>query len=119
MTSPLAEAAKAVRIDIKAAPGAGIPPSRKPKTPAVSLGEFERGWTSPGVYEVVKAVTADGEWRFERSQDGTWEAGHLPTETEVKTRLRSLSACCSYARSGAARADLERLQSEKMENGNG
>jgi hypothetical protein len=100
-----------------AAPGAGLPPARKPKARAVPLGEFERGWTSLGVYEVIRAATADGLWLFERSADGTWETGHLPTKTVVKVALQDLPACRAHVRSGKALADLERIQAERKENG--
>lgn len=92
-----------------AAPGAIFPPSpRQPKLPR--LGKVWRGWTSPSVYEPVKAVTADSEWLFERSEDGTWAAGHLPTETVVKVGFRSLRACRAYVADGGAQADLARIQ---------
>jgi hypothetical protein len=102
-----------------AAPSAPRPAPRKPKAPAARLGKFWRGWTSPDVYEVIKAVTADGEWLFARTGGGTWSTGHLPTETEVKAGLRDLPACRAYAGSGRAREDLERMQAETKENGNG
>ncbi len=102
---------------IMAAPSAPRPPARKPKAPLARLGMFWKDCTSPGVYEVIKAVTADGEWLFERAADGTWNAGHLPTETVVKTGLRTLRTCRAYAGSGKARADLERLQANDSNEG--
>jgi hypothetical protein len=81
----------------------------KPAPSLAPLGHVWKDYTSPGAYEVVKAVTDDGEWLFERAQDGTWAAGHLPTETVVKCRLRSLRACRAYAGSGEAQEDLERI----------
>ncbi len=103
-----------------AAPGAALPPARKPKAPAVPLGEFWKGYTSPGVYEVVKAATADGQWLFRRADDGTWEVVKAaPTETVVKPRLRSLPACRSYVAAGKAEADLERIQAKEKGNGSG
>ncbi len=102
-----------------ATPGAVLPPARKPKARLAPLGKFRKDWTSPGVSEVVEAVTADGEWMFERSDDGTWEAGHLPTKTVVKSRLGSLSACRTYAGSGKAAADLKRIKAEAATKGEG
>jgi hypothetical protein len=99
-----------------AVPGAVLPPAAakpKPKRPVAALGMLWKDYTSPGVYEVVKAVTADSEWLFERAEDGTWETGHLPTETVVKTGLRSLPACRAYAGSGRARADLKQIQAHE------
>lgn len=101
------------------APPAPRPLPPKPKTRLTPLGKFWKGYTSPGVYEVVKAVTANSQWLFEREPGGTWSAGHLPTETVVKTGLRSMPACRAYAASGKAQADLEHLQAEKTENANG
>jgi hypothetical protein len=66
------------------------------------------------VFEPVKAVTADGAWLFVRAEDGTWAAGHLPTETEVRGPLRSLAACRAYVGSGEAWADLEVLLAHKQ-----
>lgn len=77
------------------------------------LGKTWKGYTSPGVYERVKAVTADGEWLFARAADGTWSAGHLPTKTELKAGLRDLAAARRYAGTGKARADLERVQAHQ------
>lgn len=91
-------------------PGTVIDPPAPPRTSLPRLGKVWKDYTSPGVYEVVKAVTADGEWLFEKAQDGTWDAGHLPTETVVKAGLRSLRACRSYVGSGRAREDLGRIQ---------
>lgn len=100
-----------------AAPGTPLTPAApKPKPTGRSvaaLGKFWRGWTSPGVYEVIKAVTADGAWLFERAADGTWAAGHLPTEIVVKTGLGTLPACRAYAGSGKAQKDLVRLQAHQ------
>ncbi len=91
-----------------APPGAVLPPPpARPASRLAPLGRTWKSWTSPGVREVVKAVTADGEWLFERAADGTWSAGHLPTRTEVKKGIRSLRACRAYAGSGRAAADLE------------
>lgn len=87
------------------------PVAQKPSLAAI--GKRWKGYASPGVYEVIKAVTADGQWLFERAQDGTWNAGHLPSETVVKAGLRSLRACRVYAGSGKATADLERIQSHE------
>ena len=102
-----------------AAPSAPRPLPARPKSPLAALGKFWKDCTSPGVYEVVKAVTDDGEWLFVRAADGTWSAGHLPTETEVKAGLRTLRACRLYAGSGKAAADLRQLQPEKTENAGG
>jgi hypothetical protein len=87
-----------------------VPVAPRPASPLASLGRFWRGETSPGVYEVTKAVTADGEWIFERQPDGTWSTGHLPTKTVVKPGLRSLPACRRYAGTGKAQADLEQMK---------
>lgn len=96
-----------------APPGAVLsPPAPVPQPRLAPLGKRWKAYTGPGVYEVVRAVTADGEWLFQRFADGTWAAGHLPTETQVKDRLRSLEACRAYAGSGEAKQDLERLQAE-------
>jgi hypothetical protein len=94
-----------------AAPAAppSLPPAQ-PKTPLAPLGKRWKGYTAPGVYEVVKAVTVDGEWLFARAADVTWSTGHLPTETEVRTGFRTLRACRLYAGSGGAAADLKRIQ---------
>ena len=100
-----------------AAPSAPRPLPARPKSPLAVLGKFWKGCTSPGVYEVVKAVTADGEWLFVRAADGTWSTGHLPTETVVKTGLRTLRACRLYAGSGKAGADLERIQAHNDSEG--
>lgn len=86
------------------------PTPARPKAALAPLGKSWKGWTAPGVREVVKAVTADGKWLFERAQDGTWATGYLPTKTVVKERLRSLPACRRYAGSGKAREDLKRIQ---------
>lgn len=92
------------------------PPSpRQPKLPR--LGKVWRGWTSPGVYEPVKAVTADGEWLFERSEDGTWAAGHLPTKTVTDSRVGTLADCRAYVASGQAEADLELIQAQDDKEG--
>lgn len=99
-----------------AASGAVPCPPRKPKAFLALLGKVWKDWTSPGCYEPVKAVTADGAWLFERAQDGTWAAGHLPRRAELKAGLRSLRACRLYAGSGRAQADLDRLLTEKKEN---
>ena len=95
-----------------AAPSAPGPLPLKPKARLAPLGKFWREYTSSSVYEVVKAVTADGEWMFEREPNGTWSTGHLPTETVVKVRLRSLGACQAYVASGKAAADLKRIQAK-------
>ena len=102
-------------------PGTVITPPA-PRRPRPSrLAYVERGWTSASVYEPVKAATEtdDGapEWLFVRADDGTWDAGHLPTETEVKTGLRSLGACQAYTGSGRAAADLERIQARDGNDG--
>lgn len=89
------------------------PVAPKPKPSLAPLGHVWKDYTSPGVYEVVKAVTADSEWLFERAEDGTWNAGHLPTETVVKAGLRTLRACRVYAGSGKAATDLERIQAHE------
>jgi hypothetical protein len=102
-----------------AEPAAPRPAASKPAPSLAPLGKLWKDYTSPSVYEVVKAVTEDGQWLFERAQDGTWDTGHLPTETVVKCRLRSLRACRVYAGSGKAQEDLERIQAESKENGNG
>lgn len=101
-------------------PAALAAPALKPKGLVLApLGKPWKDYTAPGVYEVVKAVTRDGEWLFERAADGTWKVGHLPTETVVRTGRRSLRACRVYVGSGKARADLDRLLSEEKGNGNG
>ena len=84
------------------------PPARQPRL--APLGKKWRGYTAPSTYELVRALTADGEWLFERFADGTWGVGHVPTQTEVKGSLRSPTACRAYVGSGKARADLERIQ---------
>lgn len=83
--------------------------TRRPVLPA--LGKIWRDYTAPGVYEAVQAVTADGQWLFQRQDGGTWATGHLPTKTEVKTGLRTLRACRAYAGSGKAAEDLRQAQS--------
>jgi hypothetical protein len=81
-----------------------------PRNPLPPLGKTWRGWTSPRVHEVVKAVTADGQWLFERAADGTWSVGHLPSKTVVKHGRRSLGSCRSYTGSGRAVRDFKRIQ---------
>ena len=104
-----------------AGPGTPRPaaPQPKPKPSLAPLARFKKDWTSPGVYEITRAVTAgpDGEpeWLFERSKDGTWATGHFPTETVVKAGLRDLRACRAYAGSGKAAEDLGRIQAETAE----
>jgi hypothetical protein len=69
--------------------------------------------TRDGLYQPVKAVTADSQWLFELGEDGAWECGHLPTSTVVERGLRSLHACRVYADSGKAREDLGRVQAHE------
>lgn len=102
-----------------AAPGAALPPDRKPRARLAPLGNFLKDYTSPGVYEIVRAVTADGQWLFVRADDGSWAVGHLPSETEVKAGLGSLPACRAYVGSGQARTDFDRIQAEAEGAGNG
>lgn len=96
-----------------APPGAVLspPPPASARPGLAPLGKFWRTQTRPGRWEVSKAVTADGEWLFELADGGTWSAGHLPTETVVKTGLRTLRACRRYAGDGRAAAELERIRS--------
>jgi hypothetical protein len=98
-----------------AAPSAPRPLPARPKSPLAVLGKRWKDYSSPGVYEVVKAVTDDGEWLFVRAADGTWSTGHLPTETVVRTGLRTLRACRLYAGSGKAVADLKDIQAATEE----
>lgn len=102
-----------------AAPGTALSPPRAPQPRLPRLGKAWREYTGPGVREVVKAVTADGQWLFVRAADGTWSTGHLPTETVVRAGRRSLGSCRTYVGSGKALEDLERIQAEGRENGNG
>ena len=98
-----------------AAPGTVLDPPR-PRRPALPrLGKVWKEHTPSGFYEPVKAVTADGRWLFVRSANGAWSAGHLPTETAVRSGLRSLRACRTYIASGEALEDLERIQAEGKE----
>ena len=98
-----------------ASPGTPVPPAPGRLGPVrAPLGKVWKTWTAPGVCEVVKAATADGEWLFERQADGTWAAGHLPTKTVVREHLGSLRACRAYAASGAAKADLERIRAHQL-----
>jgi hypothetical protein len=97
-----------------AAPGT-LPPSspRPPRPPApAALGRFRKERTEAGLYEIVRAVTADGQWLFERLGPGDWAAGCLPTETETRRGFRSLAACRAYVADGQAQADLERIQAQ-------
>jgi hypothetical protein len=82
-------------------------PLKSPGSQLPPLGKTWREETSHGTWEAVQAVTADGEWLFER-EGRTWSVGHLPTRTVVKTGLRSVRACRVYVGSGQARADLEK-----------
>lgn len=82
-------------------------PLKSPASQLPALGKIWRNQIRPGTWEAVKAITSDGEWLFERN-GRTWSAGHYPTRTALKTRLRSLRACRAYVGSGEARADLER-----------
>lgn len=100
-------------------PGTVIDPPAPAQTSLPRLGKVWRAYTSPSCYEPVKAVTEDGQWLFERAQDGTWDAGHLPTETVVKAGLRTLRACRVYAGSGKAAADLGRIKAAVKGEGNG
>ena len=101
-----------------AAPGEIFPrPSAQPDVPPAPLWKTRRDWTSLSVYEVVEAVTTDGEWMCELADDGTWTVGHLPTKTVVKPRLRSRGASRAYVASGKARADLDRIQAEAATKG--
>ena len=102
--------------------GAAFPaPVREPKPagPLASapIGKSKRDYTASGSYEIVRAMTADGQWLFEMAEDGTWSVGHVPTETVVKTGPRTLRACRVYVGSGKAAAELKRIQDK--ENGNG
>jgi hypothetical protein len=95
-----------------AAPGTVLSPPRPPQARLPRLGKVWKEYTPSGFYEPVKAVTEDGEWLFVRAADGTWSAGHLPTETVVRAGRRSLGACRTYVGSGEALEDLERIQAE-------
>lgn len=89
-------------------------PKATPVTPA-PLAKFQKGYTSPGVYEITKAVTEDREWMIERQEDGTWYVGHLPTKTEVKGGHKTLRAARVYIARGLARADYEAITAEAEE----
>jgi hypothetical protein len=97
-----------------AAPGTPPPPAATPaKSPLAPLGGFRRDWTSPAVYEVVEATTADGLWVFVRVGEETWNVLRLPEKTVVKAGLRSQTACRRYVGAGKAQADLDRLLAAK------
>ena len=93
-----------MRFTVVPAAGVGllIGQHRDPEPPLAPLGKTR---TQDGV--ITGAVTRDGEWVFERQEDGTWAAGHLLSKTVVRAGLPSLPACQAYVASGAARADLE------------
>jgi hypothetical protein len=93
-----------------ASPGAGLPPAPPQQPSLPRLGRAWKAYTGPGVYEVVKAVTADGQWLFVRAADGTWSTGHLPSETVVRAGRRSLGSCRAYVGSGQALEDLEQIR---------
>jgi hypothetical protein len=103
-----------------AAPGAA-PPARRPKTPLAPLGEKIMFPSRSGRRECWSATTADKEWFFERQEaPGTpWTVIHLPTKTIVDYCIGTLTQCRAYVGSGAAAADLKRLQAEKTENASG
>jgi hypothetical protein len=58
-------------------------------------------------------MTADGEWAFEMTADGSWRVGHVQTETVVKAGPRTLRACRVHVGSGKAAADLEQAQAHE------
>jgi hypothetical protein len=85
-----------------------------PAQPA-RLGKIWKDYITPGVYEPVQAVTADGEWLIERMEDATWFVGHLPTQTEVKGQFKSLRAARVYIARGDARTDYDAITAEQAE----
>lgn len=94
-----------------------IPRSTPAMAPAPALAPIgrQRKQTIGGVEQVTGALTLDGQWIFELAEDGTWSVGHMPTRTEVKHGLQSLTAGRAYAASGTAREDLARITQAHQE----
>jgi hypothetical protein len=94
-----------------AVPGASVPPPRRPAVLLAPLAPGS-GWCRR---------TKDGIWAFAREEDSTtsWTVRHLPTKTVTENSFGSLRQCRAYVGSGEAQEDLERIQAEGEENGDG
>lgn len=86
---------------------APAPARTRPQAP--KLGRFRKAYTRPGRYEVVWALTRDGEWLFILCQDGTWDAVSMTAEAVVREGLRSLAACRAWTVTAGAREALDRI----------
>lgn len=89
-----------------AAPGAALPPARKPRPSLAPLKPSRCRWYRE---------TADGQWAFERLEDSgtTWVVTYLATKTVVCDYLGSLRQCRAYVGSGEAKEDLERIATQR------